>query len=279
MLDGLLIACALLFLSWSLILSSLGHTTDVGTAAGIVTFAYPFGDVVLLFFIVLTIRGMRGGHRVSLWCLLGGLVAMAVADSAYAFAGAQGYASGQAMDVAWIVGYLAIGLGAIAARLPAPAMQMAESRSPTLAVLAVPFVVVLAALAVAAAKMQTGSGLDAAALVMLGALIVLTLARQALLVREFVAASGTRTPNASARLISAATGNRKAKAPMAGHEGRVSLRQDYGSRAGAGPTRYVGVQKPVSRGDRFGLSVVVTLLVACTSVAILDLVLMLGALH
>jgi hypothetical protein len=205
-LDGLLIACALLFLSWSLILGPLGHTTDVGTAAGLVTFAYPFGDVILLFFIVLTIRGMRGGHRLSLWCLLGGLIAMAGSDSAYAFVSAHGYASGQVMDVGWIVGYLGIALAAIAARLPAPAMQMAESRSPTLAVLAAPFLVVLAALAVAAGKMASGNELDAAALLMLGALIVLTLGRQVLLVREFIASPGTRTPNASMRLISAATG-------------------------------------------------------------------------
>jgi hypothetical protein len=39
------------------------------------------------------------------------------------------------------------------------------------------------------------------------------------------------------------------------------------------------VQKPVSRGNTFGASAVMTLLVACTSVAILDVVLMLGALH
>jgi hypothetical protein len=66
---------------------------------------------------------------------------------------------------------------------------------------------------------------------------------------------------------------------MAGHDVRVSLRQDYGSRAGAGTTSYVRVQKPVSRGNTFGASAVMTLLVACTLVAILDVVLMLGALH
>jgi hypothetical protein len=205
-LDGLLIACALLFLSWSLILSPLGHTTDVGTAEGIVTFAYPFGDVVLVFFIVLAIRGMRGGNRLSLWCLLGGLVAMAVADSAYAFVSAQGYTSGQVMDVGWIVGYLGIALGAIAARLPAPAGQIAESRSPTLAVIAAPFLVVLAALTVAAGKLQTGAGLDTVALLMLGALIALMLGRQALLLREYVTMAGRRAPTVAARLISAATG-------------------------------------------------------------------------
>jgi hypothetical protein len=66
---------------------------------------------------------------------------------------------------------------------------------------------------------------------------------------------------------------------MPGHDVRVSLRQDYGSKADAGTTRYVGVQKPVSRGNTFGASAVMTLLIACTSVAIFDVVLMLGAFH
>jgi hypothetical protein len=66
---------------------------------------------------------------------------------------------------------------------------------------------------------------------------------------------------------------------MAGHEVRVSLRQDYASTIGAGTTQYVPVQKPVSKGTRFGASAVMALLMACTSVAILDVVLMLGAFH
>jgi hypothetical protein len=66
---------------------------------------------------------------------------------------------------------------------------------------------------------------------------------------------------------------------MAGHEVRVSLRQDYGSRAGAGTMQYVSLQKPIRKGNTFGASAVMTLLVACTSVAILDALLMLGAFH
>ena len=47
--------------------------------------AYPFGDVVIIFFIVLAIRGMTGGDRLALWCLLGGLLAIALSDSAYTY--------------------------------------------------------------------------------------------------------------------------------------------------------------------------------------------------
>ena len=48
---------------------------------------------------------------------------------------------------------------------------------PTLAVVAAPFLLVLAALTVAAGKMQTGAELDTVALVLLGALIALMLGR------------------------------------------------------------------------------------------------------
>jgi diguanylate cyclase len=204
--DGLLIASALLFLSWSLVLEPLGQMTDAGTAEGIVSLAYPFGDVVILFFVVLAIRGMRSGNRVSLWCLLGGLVAMALADSAYAAVVAHGYETGQLMDVGWIVGYIGIALGAIGARVPAPAVDVAESRPPTLAVLAAPFLLVLAALTVAAAQMEAGAELGTVALVMLGALIALVFGRQALLCREYMSLSGTGGSNASERLIRAAAG-------------------------------------------------------------------------
>jgi hypothetical protein len=82
-LDGLVLATALLFLSWTLVLGPLWRTTDLGTWAGVVALAYPSGDAVIVFFIVLAIRGMRSGDRLSLWCLLAGLLAMALSDSTF----------------------------------------------------------------------------------------------------------------------------------------------------------------------------------------------------
>ena len=68
--DGLVIATSLLFLSWTLVLGPLWRSADLSTWTGVVTLAYPFGDVVIVFFIVLAIRGMTGQGRLSLWCLL-----------------------------------------------------------------------------------------------------------------------------------------------------------------------------------------------------------------
>jgi len=69
-LDGMVIATALLFVSWTLVLGPLWRSTDLTTLGGLVTLAYPFGDVVIVFFIVLAIRGMTGENRSALWCLL-----------------------------------------------------------------------------------------------------------------------------------------------------------------------------------------------------------------
>lgn len=57
--DGLVIATALTFLSWTLVLGPLWRSANLSTWTGVVTLAYPFGDVVIVFFIVLTIRAMR----------------------------------------------------------------------------------------------------------------------------------------------------------------------------------------------------------------------------
>ncbi len=57
-LDGLAIGTAVLLLSWTFVLGSLWRHTDLTTAGGVVALAYPFGDVVIIFLIVLSVRSM-----------------------------------------------------------------------------------------------------------------------------------------------------------------------------------------------------------------------------
>src|SRR5665811_1954812 len=107
--DGLVVATALLFLSWTLVLGPLWRSTDLSTWTGIVSLAYPFGDVVIVFFIVLAIRGMTGENRLSLWCLLAGLLAMALSDSTFTYlTEVAKYTSGSVIDTGWVVAYLGI---------------------------------------------------------------------------------------------------------------------------------------------------------------------------
>ncbi len=117
--DGLVIATALMFLSWTLVLGPLWRSADLSTWAGVVNLAYPFGDVVIVFFIVLAIRGMTGQGRLSLWCLLGALLVMALSDSTFTYlsdVASYSSSSGHVIDTGWIAAYLGIALAAFSSR-------------------------------------------------------------------------------------------------------------------------------------------------------------------
>jgi hypothetical protein len=189
-LDGLTVATALLFLSWTIVLGPLWDTSDLSTLGGAVAFAYPFGDVVLMFFVVLAVRRMTGADRLSLACLLGGLLAMAFADSWYAYrTGVEDFESGGLLDAGWFLAYLGIALSALIAdgersevRDAAPVVP-AVAGDP-LAPVVVPFVPVIAALVVLGAESQLGDRPDAVGTVSALALVALVLVRQVLLLRD-----------------------------------------------------------------------------------------------
>jgi hypothetical protein len=188
--EGLVIATALLFLSWTLILSPLSRSANLSTWGGIVTLAYPFGDVVIVFFIVLAIRGMTGGDRLPLWCLLAALLAMAISDSTYTYlTNVANYTSGRLIDTGWVAAYLGIALAAFSSRSRGAVVSRAELSRPSLASLISPLLPVLLALSVAAVEIRLGHHLDRAAWLMAFGLIALVLVRQAMLVRELLAPS------------------------------------------------------------------------------------------
>lgn len=185
-LDGLLVATALLFVSWTLVLGPLWHSTDLTKLGGLVTLAYPFGDVVILFFVVRAVRRMAPGNRYPLWCLLAGLLALASSDSAYAYlTAAHGYQAGGVLDSGWFAGYLAIAVGAACSPPAQIAAPDADSHEPALAALVVPFMPILGALGVVALKPELVQRLDGVAFASASALVALVLARQLLVLRDF----------------------------------------------------------------------------------------------
>jgi diguanylate cyclase len=183
--EGLVVATALLFLSWTLVLGPLARATHVD-AAGLVTLAYPFGDVVLVFFAVLALREVHGPGRRALWVLLGALAVLAVTDSAYSYlTGVAGYASGDLLDVGWVVGYLGIALAAwTSERATVEAHVHAGPASLPIVSLVAPLAPVFLALVVATYKIQTGHHLDVLSWVCLIGLIAVVLLRQAFMVLE-----------------------------------------------------------------------------------------------
>jgi len=208
-LDGMVIATALLFLSWTLVLGPLWRSANLSTGAGIVTLAYPFGDVVIVFFIVLAIRGMTGGDRLSLWCLLAGLMAMALSDSTFTYlTEIANYksSSGNLIDAGWIAAYLGIALAAFSSQGGGARARSVKLSRPSLASLVSPLLPVLLALGVAAVQIKLGHHLDHAAWLMAFGLIALVLARQALLLLELLRPGQEGGAGLTQRLTDAALG-------------------------------------------------------------------------
>jgi len=219
MFDGLLVATALLFLSWTLVLGPLWRSANLSTWTGIVSLAYPFGDVVIVFFIVLAIRGMTGGNRLSLWCLLAALLAMALSDSTFTYlTEVANYTSGSLIDAGWVAAYLGIALAAFSSRSGSVVVPRAEHSRPSLASLVSPLLPVLLALSVAAVEIRLGHRLDHAAWLMALGLIALVLARQGLMVLELLAPSRHAQAGLMQRLTYAALGGAGAEEePVSGY--------------------------------------------------------------
>jgi hypothetical protein len=193
-LDGLAIGTALLLLSWTFVLGPLWRHTDLTTAGGIVALAYPFGDMVIIFLIVLSVRSMTAtGRRPLLWVLVG-LFAMAVSDSTYAYLVEVGrFSTGNLVDIGWVVGYLAIAVGASG---DAGQTVRVPSELPTeasLASLVTPYVPVLLALSVITFELELHHHVDRFSWLTGLSLTLLVIARQALVLvdrrRELFSAS------------------------------------------------------------------------------------------
>jgi diguanylate cyclase (GGDEF)-like protein/PAS domain S-box-containing protein len=117
--DGLVIASSLLFVSWALVLADI-HAAGGSGLDYVIGLVYPIGDVVLLTLLALTWARSTGRPRLTdgtLGLLTAGLVAFAVADSGFAYLTLnEGYYSGHPVDLGWLLGFAAI---SAAARRPA----------------------------------------------------------------------------------------------------------------------------------------------------------------
>ena len=193
-LDGLAIGTAVLLLSWTFVLGPLWRQTHLTTAGGIVALAYPFGDVVIIFLIVLSVSSMTAtGRRPLLWVLVG-LFAMAVSDSTYTYLVEVGrYATGNLVDIGWVVGYLAIAVGASGNAGQAVRAPSDEAAEPSLVPLVTPYVPVLLALSVVTFELEIHHHVDRFSWLTGFGLAVLAIARQALVLfdrrRESTSAS------------------------------------------------------------------------------------------
>ena len=196
--DGILVATALFFLSWSFVLGPLWRHTDLTSLGGVVAVAYPFGDVIMVFLVVGVLRDVASGDRFAMGCVLGGLVAMAGADSTYTYLTEVGrYATGNIIDTGWVIGYLGLALGAFCSS-GAERTERARVAAPAgLRSMVVNFLPTLLALSVLTIEVAVGRKLYRSDWFIAMALVVLSLARQVLMLLEQIGPVRPTKPSAA----------------------------------------------------------------------------------
>jgi signal transduction histidine kinase len=114
LLDGLLIASSLLFASWALVLGPIYRDGGGPLLPRVIGLAYPIGDLVALAIAFSVLARSRGRAFVQPALITVALLAMGVADSAFAYlAGKGAYATGAWLDVGWLIGWLVLTVAAL----------------------------------------------------------------------------------------------------------------------------------------------------------------------
>jgi len=177
LLDGCIIALALLFASWATILGPMYRSNHGSLLKDVLSLAYPVGDVIMLSLVIILIARTGQHTRLRLSLVMMGIVAFAVADSSFAYlTQTNQYGNGTVLDTGWVAGFVLIGLGALRAVTHRSEMKEREGVS-TVSLLA-PYVPVLVVLGVTAVQILRGRHIDRISWFMVLALVVLVLGRE-----------------------------------------------------------------------------------------------------
>jgi len=180
-LDGAIVAAALFFISWVLVLEPTIGAGGVGGFNLYLGLAYPIGDIITLVIVIAAVARSRAFES-PLAYVAAGVVAIAISDSFFLYLTTHGAYSTNPADTGWFAGFLLIGFGAIrSARSRAvewPAATAASAR------VLLPYIPLLGALALAGAIFFRGGALGRVGAATLFLLVGLVLLRQVIVVRE-----------------------------------------------------------------------------------------------
>lgn len=207
LLDGCIIATAMLFASWATILGPIYRSHHGTLLKQAISLAYPMSDVVMLSLVIILISRAGRTAQAHLGWVMAGVVSLAVADSSFTYlTEVNHYGSGNFLDTGWVAGYLLIGLGALWA-ITFPSRWGEEVDASTISLVA-PYAPVLVVLAVTAIQLMRGRTIDPVAWVMALVLVGLVLGREVLrLWDQRVTGTGSRgsaqhhDPEADALLV------------------------------------------------------------------------------
>jgi diguanylate cyclase (GGDEF)-like protein len=180
-LDGLVMAMAVLFVSWALVLGPLWRSTGDPTLATVIGLAYPAGDVLIVTIVLVVLVSADRRMWAPLVLVGAGLSCLAVSDSAFAYFTDKGvFQSGDLTGVGWFAGWVLVALAALhpAASEEATARQRADERGERLPSVVLPYVAMVLASAVLLGRLVTGASLTGFLAWNLTFLTGLVLARQ-----------------------------------------------------------------------------------------------------
>ena len=156
LLTGTLVGGSLLFVSWVTVLGPIFEHSHDGAASEIVVLAYPIGDVAIATLVVILFLRPGARDRSSLALVLAGMLALAVADTSFAYlTEVNSFGIGNALDTGWVAGYLLVGLGAL--RVLSAEETVPRQRRPTMTSTLGPYIPVAMAAAVFLWKEATSS--------------------------------------------------------------------------------------------------------------------------
>jgi len=198
--DGLLVATALLVVSWLLVLRPIVSNGDRPLLT-VVSLAYPVADIVVMTAVVHAMtraRQLRETLPVPLGLVGAGLAAFAVSDISFVYLTTTGlYSSGSPTDSGWFIGF---SLLLLAARVHAPAVRREGVESHRILSNALPYAAVIVALTTSAIEvLSNGHGGDLVVYWLRTLLLVLLVARQVLTLLEVHSLTGGLERRVAAR--------------------------------------------------------------------------------
>jgi diguanylate cyclase (GGDEF)-like protein len=187
-LDGIMTAAAVGQVSWLTTLHAVvregGSTRSLES---VLLLAYPVSDVLLVVLTVLLLTRTRG-NRTALHLMSAGMVALGVADSAFAYLQSAGVYDGGLIDLGWVGGFLLIALAGLSRRRADQAsVPVAGSAGPpNLVAQGLPYAPVVVALSVVVGVTMLGRPLNRAEMLAACLVVGCLLGRQFLTVRDNV---------------------------------------------------------------------------------------------
>jgi diguanylate cyclase (GGDEF)-like protein len=186
MLDGAIVVCALLAVSWATSLGAITRSGQDSRFALAVSMAYPIGDILILTLALIALC-RPSSHRPQLTLLAAAMAAMAVSDSAFSYLNAvDRFSSGHLVDLGWVASFLIlVVLGSIGASQPEQSAEADGDRGTAGAPATMwPYLPLLSAGAVLGWQRWRGDRVEALEATAIVVALVLTMVRQFMTVRE-----------------------------------------------------------------------------------------------